>query len=168
MPAALLAGMACELGGGAAGLLESPVASWVRHSAPPGPLRCPVLPDLRAAGGLTVVLWLDLTSQPGPTTLISALTTASAALDEPAGDGGQIEKGFVVERLGGRGVRFTLTDGFHTTFTFPVLEESAMAEHYLAANTRNTMIAFLLDGGPRVASCVINSKGLFINIVTNT
>ena len=60
----------------------------------------------------------------------------------------------------------SITDGFKTNFEFRVLDavncDQEMIEEFYginrtSANQPGTMIAFNIDGGPKVASCVINN-----------
>ena len=57
------------------------------------------------------------------------------------------------------GVKLTITDGFGIDFEFEILGDTKLADFYGYSDTsRTTMVAFVLDGGPKVASCVINDK----------
>ena len=93
-------------------------------------------------------------------------------------------KGFKVETNFSNGIKLTITDGFKIDFEFQILgktfkkffnvltfgglfiymsihfvDNEELAQFYgFSAKSSPNMIAFILDGGPKVASCVINDK----------
>lgn len=86
------------------------------------------------------------------------MSQVSGSLDEE--DAEDITKGFkiVSEKL--KSYKLTITDGFKTDFEFVILDndvEGLMSDFYLSGK-KGGMVAFILDGGPKVASCVINGK----------
>ena len=86
------------------------------------------------------------------------MSQVSGSLDEE--DAEDITKGFKIisEKL--NSYKLTITDGFKTDFEFVILDndvEGLMSDFYLSGK-RGGMMAFILDGGPKVASCVINGK----------
>ena len=83
--------------------------------------------------------------------IVNGTTVASGALDEPAA--GDISKGFQISADKDDILQLHLTDGFSSQFTFPL---AGLKEWY--ADSSPTMVAFILDGGPRIASCVINQR----------
>ncbi|CAD7941225.1 unnamed protein product [Amoebophrya sp. A25] len=147
-------------------------------------LRCPVLADLRSGGGFTIRVVLDqfdpkamltgnANSEDAPRTmLVNGLTTASSALDEPAEDvvacdSPTIQKGYTIE-LGANGdLIFSLTDGFKIQFSMTLSAKSLVASpaqtaYYQLASAPTgpplTSFCFVCDGGPKVATCVINDR----------
>eukprot|EP00929_Paragymnodinium_shiwhaense_P108154 TRINITY_DN74478_c0_g1_i1.p1 TRINITY_DN74478_c0_g1~~TRINITY_DN74478_c0_g1_i1.p1 ORF type:complete len:729 (-),score=145.37 TRINITY_DN74478_c0_g1_i1:138-2324(-) len=130
-------------------------------------LRAPVLPDLRAGRGFSLVCWVDLGAVFKSTeqvSLVTGLSTVSGALDEPGTT--KITKGyeiFYTPEFGGQ-ITMRMTDGFKLEFTFSVtgLKTQHVREHYGIhedlENKEPTMLAITFDGGPKVTSCVINKK----------
>ena len=125
-----------------------------------GSTRAPVLPDLRAGGGFTIACWLHLdklhssANDQMKRVIVNGTTVASGALDEPAA--GDISKGFQISFQGKDDIlQLQVTDGFSSQFTFPL---AGLKEWYAAGDSTPTMVAFTLDGGPRIASCVINQR----------
>ena len=86
-------------------------------------------------------------------------------------DAEDITKGFTIEVVDNT-IRLFVTDGFKTEFEYKVLDvdqsdQTKIEEFYgirRCLKTSSTirsqaiMIAFILDGGPKVASCVINNN----------
>ena len=66
-----------------ASLQQEAVSVW-RRCAGAGEaarlLRCPVLPDLRAGAGLTLVIGLDTAALAAPATLLDGMSTVSGSL----------------------------------------------------------------------------------------
>ena len=134
--------------------------------------RAPVLPDLRAGGGFSFVCWIDMAKIPvgfeGRKIIVNGMSSVSGSLDEE--DAEDITKGFKIEAVDNTIVLF-LTDGFKTEFEFTVFEvdqcdQPQIEEFYeikrstnnkTANRSQTAMLAFNLDGGPKVASCVINN-----------
>ena len=85
--------------------------------------------------------------------LVNGTTVASGALDEPAA--GDISKGFQISVDKDDILQLHVTDGFSSQFTFPL---AGLKERYAGGDSSPTMVAFILDGGPRIASCVINQR----------
>lgn len=118
------------------------------------PKRGPVLRDLRASCGFTIILCftgsphLLKNKQPW----LSALTEASAVLDhEPSRD--TIKKGFQINALAKDSVEILITDGFDTNFKLV-----AFAEHFNVSEAKIHCLGFTFDGGSKVASAIINEK----------
>ena len=149
IPPGVVGIMKDQLGGGHSGSMGgSAVFKW---SGNPGWHRSPVLPDLRAGGGFTLVCWVKLTALPGAagssTLLVDGTRAVSGSLDEEEAE--DITKGFTVTYEVGGGFRLFVTDGFHTEFEFTVLETAEEREYY--CDGRDSMkIAFIMDGGPKV------------------
>ena len=87
------------------------------------------------------------------------MSQVSGSLDEE--DAEDITKGFkIISENKLKSYKLTITDGFKTDFEFVILDndvEGLMSDFYLSGK-RGGMMAFILDGGPKVASCVINGK----------
>ena len=92
--------------------------------------RAPVLPDLRAGGGFTLVCWVhaDKLGGGGSKLLVDGTWAVSGSLDEEDAD--DITKGFTISAEDGGGVSLLVTDGFKTEFEFRVLESPGEWEHY--------------------------------------
>ena len=120
--------------------------------------RAPVLPDLRAGGGFTIACWISLDKLQSSSddrdkrVIVNGTTVASGALDEPAA--GDISKGYQLFFDKDDILQLQVTDGFSSQFTFPL----AGLQQFYAGHSSPTMVAFILDGGPRIASCVINQR----------
>ena len=113
-----------QLGGGLSGAMGgSAVFEW-SSGGNLGWHRSPVLPDLRAGGGFTLVCWVKLTALPGATgaggsvLLVDGTRAVSGSLDEEEAE--DITKGFTVTAEVGGGIRLFVTDGFNTEFEFRV------------------------------------------------
>ena len=136
-----------------------------------------MLPDLRSGAGFTIVLWADLMARAQtPVTLVDGLSRVSGSLDEEAAE--DIEKGFKLEIVDRGSVRLTITDGFGVDFEFLIegLNSDDLKRffeiflfrhnrrfthsfrHYALSDGSNVKLCFILDGGPKVCSCVINNK----------
>lgn len=126
------------------------------------PNRAPVLPDLRSGGGFTFSIAIDFSkllskSKGEDDILIRCFSTVSGALDEEAAP--DITKGYeIVLTTHGR-LRLSITDGFKTSFDFEV-DFQSIQEDYYKVNVDNKMsvASFIVDGGPKVVSCVINDR----------
>ena len=120
--------------------------------------RAPVLPDLRAGGGFTIACWISLDKLQSSSddrdkrVIVNGTTVASGALDEPAAS--DISKGYQLFFDKDDILQLQVTDGFSSQFTFPL----AGLQEFYAGRSSPTMVAFILDGGPRIASCVINQR----------
>ena len=143
-------------------LLEGPVFTWSKESLITNH-RAPVLPDLRSGGGFSLICWINFDnlslSNDGNdvTLLVDGMSCVSGSLDEKDVD--DITKGFVV-KVENRTIKLYITDGFKTQFEFKVEdyndEIQGIGEFYEIRGI--SMVAFVLDGGPKVAFCVINQK----------
>lgn len=143
--------------------------------------RAPVLPDLRSGGGFTILLWMDLAKLMNAmrghavVRVVSGLSTVSAALDEPlkkneAHKGvneqathATITKGYdITFDQGSDLLRLHVTDGFKVHFDFEVdCKQLLYQQEYYGISTGKSMtimLAFILDGGPKVCSCVVQDK----------
>lgn len=143
-----------------------------------GKFRAPVLPDLRSGSGFTFILELDingLQEENDRIVLVNGLTTASAALDEPhskdyaQGTPATVDKGFLltfvppnkaeveagasIEEAGGV-LELSISDGFKLHFKMRV---GHLNDRYYAMEERQFVrVYFVLDGGPKVCSVVLN------------
>ena len=98
---------------------ESAVFQW---PGSPGWHRSPVLPDLRAGGGFTLVLWVNLSALPSGGSsklLVDGTKTVSGSLDEEEAE--DITKGFTISSDISGGFRLFVTDGFKTEFELRVV-----------------------------------------------
>ena len=91
-------------------------------------------------------------TSPDERIIVNGKTRASGALDEPAS--GDILKGYQISFDKDDLLQLQVTDGFTSQFTFPLVG----LQDFYAGESGPTMIAFILDGGPRIASCVINQR----------
>ena len=116
-------------------------------------LRGPVLPDLRAGGGFTVVLLLSGRRddvQPGQV-ILSGLQEVTAALDEEATDE-TITKGFQVAVAADYVLSMTLTNGFGVSMVW----QTTLAEPMTLWDGQRHTVSFIADGGPKVMSAVVD------------
>ena len=157
--ASLVDGLKCQLDQDCTVPEQIPFEDIVVNFEGKGSTRAPVLPDLRAGGGFTIACWIHLDklqSSPKDETkrvFVNGTTVASGALDEPAA--GDISKGYQIFADKDDILQLQVTDGFSSQFTFPL---AGLQEWYAAGDSSPTMVAFILDGGPRIASCVINQR----------
>ena len=127
--------------------------------------RAPVLPDLRSGGGFTLTFWMNF-GKPhlgsdakieDTHTLIKSLSKVSGALDEE--NAPDITKGYEIIFTKEETLRLFITDGFKTTFSFEVdFLSKATDDYYEIRSDKVSMVSFIVDGGPKVASCVINNR----------
>ncbi len=119
------------------------------------PLAAPVLPDLRAGGGFTLLMQFrgtrEAVLQRG--TLISAMTTVTAALGEQA-TSRTITKGYKISVTAAAEIELMLTDGFEIVFNFA----TSTAANAGIWDGRDHVVTFIIDGGPRVASVVVDER----------
>ena len=160
IPSVLLEGLRGQLQGTTAPLY---LADLVLHREEAGACRAPVLPDLRAGGGFSLVTWLRLEETLGGAhrrLLVKGTSTVSGALDEEAAT--DITKGFEIFLSADNVLELTITDGFTGHFRFPLFSltsgDCAHLQSWYDTSSQPLMVAFILDGGPRIASCVINDK----------
>ena len=148
--------------------LDGLVFKWIKdeYTSRNRVFRAPVLPDLRAGGGFTFVCWIRseklLEKQSNAKqVLVNGLKTVSGSLDEEDAD--DITKGFTIEKCN-KEIKLFITDGFKVQFNFKIFDcnknDNVDDLHDFYGITKNdlSMIAFVLDGGPKVASCIINDK----------
>lgn len=129
---------------------DPPVVSVTRA----GRFRAPVLPDLRARGGFSVVVRLASDGAPEPgTVLAGARSTVTAALGEEPTDR-TITKGWVLRALADGEVEFVVSDGFGTGCT---ISTTGLA-HGGGWDGRSRSLAVVVDGGPRVAYVVVDDR----------
>ena len=89
------------------------------------------------------------------------MSLVSGSLDEE--DRPDVRKGYEIAVVDNR-LRLSLTDGFKLNFQFSLFDLSATEDEparqlYGLALGGDTLIAsFVLDGGPKVASCVVNGR----------
>jgi hypothetical protein len=114
-----------------------------------------VLPDLRAGGGFTLLMQFrgtrEAVLQRG--TLISAMTTVTAALGEQA-TSRTITKGYKISVTAAAEIELMLTDGFEIVFNFA----TSTAANAGIWDGRDHVVTFIIDGGPRVASVVVDER----------
>lgn len=130
--------------------MEALVLDWKRSD--PHPSSGPVLPDLRARGGCTIVLHLHGPLLPG-VVLVSAMSTVTAALGEEPTDA-TVTKGYSVTVTDHGELELVITDGFgaelrhrtHVSVDRGLGDESAH------------LVAFIADGGPKVVSVVVDDR----------
>ena len=153
--AGLVHGLKCQLDKDCRDPEHIPFKDMVVELEGGGVARAPVLPDLRAGGGFTIACWIHLDklqSSPEERIIVNGKTMASGALDEPAS--GDILKGYQISFDKDDLLQLQVTDGFTSQFSFPLVG----LQDFYAGESGPTMIAFILDGGPRIASCVINQR----------
>lgn len=135
----------------------------------PAPRRAPVLPDLRSGGGFTLICCVnfkkllankvsklanDKHDREDIQIIITGLSTVSGALDEAHAM--DITKGYEITFNNKDQLRLLITDGFKNTFHLDVEVQSTNTDHYQIRSTNISMVSFIVDGGPKVATCVIN------------
>ena len=126
------------------------------------PNRAPVLPDLRAGGGFTFCIGLDFNKLYSKDhiedqTLIKSLSTVSGALDEE--EAPDITKGYEIVFTKEDRLRLSITDGFKGSFDFEVDFRSTQEDYYKVKDgSKISMVSFVVDGGPKVVSCIINDR----------
>lgn len=117
----------------------------------PDEMAAPVLADLRAGGGFTMIVQIAGGARGGPReVLVSALTTVTAALGEEPTDR-HITKGYEIAVTAAGEVELFVTDGFDQTFRH-VTTIGATGVNDGAAH----VVAFAVDGGPKVVSVVVD------------
>ena len=136
--------------------------------------RMPVLPDLRAGGGFTLLLWIRARHRPGAhasgrgigdrfrgdATVVGGTQRVTAALDESATTA-TIVKGFTVATTGltagpGRvgGLTLRVSNGFGAEFAISTDDVTTCA----LADGAPHLVGFVVDGGPKVASVVVDGR----------
>ena len=155
----LLDGLRAQLGSS----IERPdLSDLVLCREESGVFRAPVLPDLRAGGGFSLVCWLNtrqIQEGKGRRSLVRGLSTVSGALDEEAAE--DVTKGYEIFLSEENVLELTVTDGFSSKFSFSLFSLTSgdcqdLQEWY--GTSERVMVAFILDGGPKIVSCVINQK----------
>ena len=90
-------------------------------------------------------------------TLVKCLSKVSGALDEE--EASDITKGYEIVLTKDEILQLFITDGFKTTFSFEVdFLNNATDDHYEVKKDKISMVSFIVDRGPKVASCVINNR----------
>jgi hypothetical protein len=114
----------------------------------------PVLPDLRAGGGFTISITLSATRDQlrRPVTIASAYSNVTAALGEEPTDR-RITKGYELGVNEDGEIELVVTDGFEISFH----HATCSAAGRIWDGHRHT-ISFTLDGGPRVATVVVDER----------
>ena len=130
--------------GGAQGALESNGI----------PFAAPVLPDLRAGGGATILLRVagrlaEVAGRP----LVAAWSTVTAALGEEPTDR-RITKGWEVSVCDDGELALRVSDGFGLECT----HATTIAAVSGVWDGRAHLVAFVLDGGPKVVSVVVDER----------
>ncbi|GBL38565.1 hypothetical protein EMGBD1_22520 [Anaerolineaceae bacterium] len=118
-------------------------------------LDAPVLPDLRTGGGFTLLVQFRGAHEAvlQRSTLVAALTTVTAALGEQATDR-MITKGYKISVTAAGEIELLLTDGFEIAFSFAT-HTGVSAGIW---DGRDHVVTFIVDGGPRVASVVVDER----------
>jgi hypothetical protein len=130
---------------------EGRVVDWspgdVLHAAP-------ILPDLRAGGGFTITIVLSATLDEvlPSSTIVAAYSDVTAALGEEPTDR-RIAKGYELRVTENREIELVLADGFHEPFR----HATGVAAATVWDGGRHA-ISFILDGGPRIASAVVDER----------
>ena len=88
------------------------------------------------------------------------MSVVSGSLDEE--DRPDVRKGYEIALVDNR-LRLSLTDGFKLNFQFSLFDLSATEDEltrqlYGLAAGDILVASFVLDGGPKVASCVVNGR----------
>lgn len=114
----------------------------------------PVLPDLRAGGGVTILLRVagrlaDVAGRP----LVAAWSTVTAALGEEPTDR-RITKGWEVSVRDDGELALRVSDGFG----IECVHETTIAGASRAWDGAVHLVAFVLDGGPKVVSVVVDER----------
>jgi hypothetical protein len=114
----------------------------------------PVLPDLRAGGGFTISVTLSATPDAvhRPATIVSAYSNVTAALGEEPTDR-RITKGYELSVRRDGEVELVVTDGFDVSFRHAT--STAAGRIW---DRRPHTISFTLDGGPKVATTVVDEQ----------
>ena len=128
------------------------------------PARAPVLPDLRSGGGFSFIFWINLSkltignpeNKEEKYILVNGMSTVSGALDEE--HAADINKGYEIAFTKDGKLYLFITDGFKTTFKFEIEFSTTAEDHYGVKSNKVSMVSFIVDGGPKVASCVINDR----------
>jgi hypothetical protein len=131
---------------------EGCVVDW---SAGDGTPVGPVLPDLRSGGGFTLTVQISGTQEAALTrrTIMSAYTDATAALGEEPTDR-RITKGYEISVDDAGEIQFLITDGFGTHFRHSTRIGVASG----VWDGRQHVVSFIVDGGPNVASVVVDER----------
>ena len=124
--------------------------------------RAPVLPDLRSGGGFTLCIGIDFSkllskNKGDDQILIQSFSIVSGALDEE--EAPDITKGYEIVFTKNERLRLSITDGFKTSFDFEVDLQNIYEDYYkIKVDNKQSCVSFIVDGGPKVASCVINDR----------
>ena len=119
------------------------------------PFGAPVLPDLRTGGGFTLLVQFRGAREAvlRRSTMVEALTTVTAALGEQATDR-TITKGYKISVTPAGEIELMLTDGFEIAFSFA----THTGVNCGIWDGRDHVVTFIVDGGPRVASVVVDER----------
>ena len=70
-----------------------------------------------------------------------------------------VTKGYEIVFTKNERLRLSITDGFKTSFDFEVDLQNIYEDYYkIKADNKQSCVSFIVDGGPKVASCVINDR----------
>ncbi len=119
------------------------------------PASGPVLPDLRAGGGVTVSVCFSglLASMGEHRTLMSAFSEVTAALgEEPTSS--TITKGWSIAVADDGELELFVTDGFGVSLR----HRTGIAVESGVWDGRHHVVTFVLDGGPKVVSVVVDER----------
>ena len=131
---------------------EGLVLDHVPSPGDPGEIAAPVLADLRAGGGFTMVVLIEGDTHHGASrqVLVSALSNVTAALGEEPTDR-RITKGYEIAVAADGEVELFVTDGFDQTFR----HATTIGSDGVNDGSRH-VVAFVVDGGPKVVSVVVD------------
>jgi hypothetical protein len=118
----------------------------------PDEMDAPVLADLRAGGGFTMIVQIasGASDSRSREALVSALSTVTAALGEEPTDR-RVTKGYEIAVTATGEVELFVTDGFGQTFRH-ITTIGADGVNDGAIH----VVAFVVDGGPKVVSVVVD------------
>ncbi len=119
------------------------------------PASAPVLPDLRAGGGVSVSVCFSglLASMGEHRTLMSAFSDVTAALgEEPTSS--TITKGWSITVADDGELELFVTDGFGVLLR----HRTGIAVESGVWDGRHHVVTFVLDGGPKVVSVVVDER----------
>jgi hypothetical protein len=134
-----------------------PIEALVLHwsAAMPTTVAGPVLPDLRASGGVTLTVHFRASTEQRDTdqVLVEAFSNVTAALGEEPTDM-RIDKGYRISLTPDGELELFVTDGLDASLTHrtQIGAESGLDDG------RAHVVSFILDGAPRVVSVVVDDR----------
>ena len=132
---------------------DAVVLHWQAGDA--APAAAPVLADLRARGGFTLMVQFRLGAAASGTrqTLVEAFSEVTAALGEEPTTA-TITKGYSIAVTETGEVELFITDGFGTELRHSTGIGSAAG----LVDGRSHLVSFIVDGGPKVVSVVVDER----------